>query len=111
MARRRRPDEPAAAPTDPPDWIWRFRFADWAHVEFEPTPVDDDPLMAFGVHYAGGAPFWRYCRARDHWREQARAWLRDNDRYLWPHWPMDRIDFKRVGAEESWKVLPTCREF
>jgi hypothetical protein len=110
VARRRKPEPPPADPNRPPDWLWQFRFADWAHVEFPPMPPEDAPLMGFGVHHADGVSFWDYCRAREYWREQCAAWLQANDRYLWPHWPHNRDEWKKAGEAEPWKVLRHDRD-
>lgn len=88
------------APSSPPDWLWQFRDADWAHVESPPMPAD------FGF----GEAFWRHCRARDYWREQCRGWLRDNDRFMSMMWPPTRAEFKAAAEAEPWKVLRHDRD-
>lgn len=101
MARRRRPEAPLAEPSDPPDWLWQFRDAHWEHVEFPPAPDG----------YEWGPGFWAHCRARDHWREQCKAWLRDNDRILAAMWPEKRAEFTRQAEETPWKVLRHDRDW
>ncbi|WP_143737847.1 hypothetical protein [Microbispora sp. GKU 823] len=101
MARRKKAAATAEHPSEAPEWLFHFRYAEWVE---GCSPGNPDPDTA-GRPYMGSLEL--YEKGRRRWHAAVVDWLAERDLFMWDHrMPSGGYsELKELERDQPWRVV------